>query len=856
MYDNSYTDNPSVIVRENINHMLSTAAAQPYVSFTAGAGYGKSTAAGSFLSSIDATVIWVALTPLDNDYVHLWDNVINSVRGVSQILADRLEKSGFPQDSAGIHGLILMLSQLIRPQKKCVLVLDDYHFITEKRIKNFFREIACANIHNLSLFVLSREDVSFLENQKKNTLVLTEKELAFSLKETREYFSLMNLNVSEDILFDIHYNKTCGWPFAIHLAAISLKNHPEIAEHSTSFSDKLIFETIDKEVFSRLLPDDQIFMLQLSLLDYYPKKLIEDVSDKMTRPIDLNTLTQNTFIHYNRHTETYQFHQMFRDFLQSKIHLLNNGERKNILSVCGDWYHRHDLIIDALSCYRRIDSYEKMWVLIASLFPDFISIGFAGMLLEIIEEFPETFLDTHPMVYQTIATLQLLSGDPESAVKKCHEFINILKRRPDSPENREAIGELYMAKGFAGMYTGDPSFYHCFKLAGKHLDGPSRYFEKPWLFILSGIPITLKDTKKGTLEAWTGTIEKTAPLFDKLLGDSMTGIGPLARATGYYYQNDLKTAELFTQKALYQGLSRNETDIACQSYYLLIRIAVGKGDYNAAIKYLNIINDYIVHKQIPSILNTADIAVAWFYAEIGLDECIPPRIADKTVYVSDIYIQAIGFERIIKAYCLLNDARYDELIGYLLAARDVYHKRRLHIGLIYSHVILSIAYYKTGQIEASIRAFHTAYMMSYDNDILLPFVEMRNHNRLLLSSIAKLKEAPPEDRDLQALISDIDDSWLSRVQKKAGTWTKMADTIRYKYLADNPTYDKEHVRLSKSEQEIMQYLSDGLTREEMADFMNISTNTVKSVIRSIYNKLGARNSAHAVHIALKKNLIS
>jgi LuxR family maltose regulon positive regulatory protein len=44
-------------------------------------------------------------------------------------------------------------------------------------------------------------------------------------------------------------------------------------------------------------------------------------------------------------------------------------------------------------------------------------------------------------------------------------------------------------------------------------------------------------------------------------------------------------------------------------------------------------------------------------------------------------------------------------------------------------------------------------------------------------------------------------------------------------------------------------LSQGLTREEIAGASGISLNTVKSVIRSVYNKLGALNRADAVRIA-------
>jgi LuxR family maltose regulon positive regulatory protein len=54
------------------------------------------------------------------------------------------------------------------------------------------------------------------------------------------------------------------------------------------------------------------------------------------------------------------------------------------------------------------------------------------------------------------------------------------------------------------------------------------------------------------------------------------------------------------------------------------------------------------------------------------------------------------------------------------------------------------------------------------------------------------------------------------------------------------------VNLSRRELEVLTGLSHGMTQEEIASVSSLSVNTVKSVIRSIYNKLGAVNKAGAV----------
>jgi LuxR family maltose regulon positive regulatory protein len=54
---------------------------------------------------------------------------------------------------------------------------------------------------------------------------------------------------------------------------------------------------------------------------------------------------------------------------------------------------------------------------------------------------------------------------------------------------------------------------------------------------------------------------------------------------------------------------------------------------------------------------------------------------------------------------------------------------------------------------------------------------------------------------------------------------------------------------------VLTELSQGLTREEIAGHLSLSVNTVKSVIRSVYNKLGAVNRADAVRIATSLGLL-
>ncbi len=68
--------------------------------------------------------------------------------------------------------------------------------------------------------------------------------------------------------------------------------------------------------------------------------------------------------------------------------------------------------------------------------------------------------------------------------------------------------------------------------------------------------------------------------------------------------------------------------------------------------------------------------------------------------------------------------------------------------------------------------------------------------------------------------------------------------------ADDPS------RLSPREEELLQYIADGLSSADVAERMCISPKTVKNHLASIYEKLEARDKTQAVLIAVRRGIVS
>jgi LuxR family maltose regulon positive regulatory protein len=100
-------------------------------------------------------------------------------------------------------------------------------------------------------------------------------------------------------------------------------------------------------------------------------------------------------------------------------------------------------------------------------------------------------------------------------------------------------------------------------------------------------------------------------------------------------------------------------------------------------------------------------------------------------------------------------------------------------------------------------------------------------------------------------------AWLEKIRRNASNYAKKLFIVaeRSRPATRNRKELYAAVSLSPREREVLTGLSQGLTRDEIAGLSSLSVNTVKSIIRSIYNKLGAVNRADAVRIATQFDLL-
>lgn len=101
------------------------------------------------------------------------------------------------------------------------------------------------------------------------------------------------------------------------------------------------------------------------------------------------------------------------------------------------------------------------------------------------------------------------------------------------------------------------------------------------------------------------------------------------------------------------------------------------------------------------------------------------------------------------------------------------------------------------------------------------------------------------------LLKDIDSAHLIDVIRAVHAGQRMIEPSIALKLAEHVAADG----LTARQQEVLRLVADGKSNHEIADAIFVSEGTVKAHMRVILRKLGARDRAQAISVALKRGLV-
>jgi LuxR family transcriptional regulator, maltose regulon positive regulatory protein len=846
----------------------------PLTVLTGPPGAGKTMALALWAATKPGPVAWVGLDEFDNQPRVFWSYVVAALRQCDVTVPRAWPAVG--RDAEADHLFLLRLAAALAVQDPPVtLVLDDLHLLTDPEVLKGLDFVLRNTGSGLHLAVASRMDPPLPLHRYRVAGQLTEiraSDLAFSTAEASALLAQHGCALSSDSLESLT-RRTEGWAAGLRLAALSMDAHPdpdqfvkELAAEDSALTGYLV-----EEVLAAQPPQIREVLLCTSILDQVnADTAAELVGDEQAAGILSAVARANAFVQ-SAGSGWYRYHTLFAEVLRLKLRREYPDRVAGLHRRAARWYERNGLLADAVRHAARAGD----WPLAAGLVLDDLAIGQilepqAGQLLA--EEFrgmPHDQAWTGPQPYLIMAAVTLSAGRPDACGAALDAADRLLERLPgdQQPECRLAAALIRLA---ACLRTGDLAAAATAtsraemllsrvpgdKLA-RHADIRAR--------VLSG---------RGAVELWAGRLDEAARALE-------SGV---ATATASGREDD--RADCLGRLALVEAL-RGRLDRAAK---LAARAVADPAadEHRPPARHANA---------------AALVALAWVHLarnELGEARSHFKQADDALGMTSDTVVGTVAY--LVAALGSLAEGHGEAAAGIVATARSGWPlpgwlEQRLSL-------VESRAYAATGDIPA---ALATAQRAGRDNSpeaavalahAWLTAGEVENARHVLAPVLAADGEAAQRVR-LQAWLADarlsyhdgdrarghrsltaalrlaereqhklpfvLERSWIEQVLRHdpelASSHRRLlAPVPRHKQLPAAPAVPGQasvlvFEPLTEREREVLRHVSRMLNTAEVASEMYISTNTVKTHLRSIYRKLATAHRGEAVRRARQLELI-
>ena len=829
--------NENAIIRPRIDALLEEGMQFPAVVISAGAGFGKTQAVAGFLENSEYRGVWQQLTLLDNLPMRFWEGFVHTISLHRPAMADKIGKLEFPDSLYKFHKFLQFFTEeLYMDDQFVVFVFDDFHLIQDQSVIDFFKLFLSANLENICIVFITRKlELGFPHGRIH---LVTMEELQFTKTEMKQYFRKQGVSVPNEKELDTIYLHTKGWPLALYLIGLQRIRKRSNEKNPSVDSQQVIFKLIETEIFSQYNKKERQFLVLLSILNFFPQELLIEINDYLDGSA-FSSLQNNMFVSYDYRAKSYYLHQIFLDFLIKKQYLIKPSLKQVALEKAGDWCRAANYFVDAINYYERCSKMDKVLQVIVGFEGRRHSRDNANLLIQYIEKFSDEFMQRHIMCRVVYAMLFLNNLEIKKAQAQIEIVQTQLKQREATPETELLWGEALIGKGLISMGLNTVDFVEWFRKADQYLPNGSNHWKRNLRLVECSNALNIAGSEFGAVEERVERLLEGMPYVSKVLNGTGYGLEYLASAEASFFRGDFQEAKENAYKAVYKAKEMNQKDIIDNALFLLMRVFLATGEIPKIKDTLERLQRSEQSGDV-GMQYVPNVAIGWFYSEIGEVD----RIEEWMMYGEENQQPPISVDKdvLLQIRCLIEKKDYPEALALTMRLETILQKRNMIISMIYVFVYRAIIYYALDNLEQSAQALGEAYDLAHANGMIMPFIEFGHKTRAMLRHFQKQgHEKIPAD-------------WLAVVHTKASTYAKRHTYIISRFR-NSDTKTSADYGLTKREIELLCNVSQGLTRDEIASSMYISPHTVKSILKTVYNKMGAVNGADAVRIAGSSKLI-
>lgn len=323
------------------------------------AGAGKTTLLARWALDRAHAVAWLSLSPRDDSLTRFAVYVVAALTTVDAGLADRVRRRVLASDEPEAWALpAAVLNEVARSDGGWVLVLDDYHTITQPEIHAFMADLLEVLPEGGRLVIASRSEppLALARRQVSGDLTLLDhRDLAATASECAELFGQHGIALTDEQRRTV-LQRTAGWLVALHCVLLACRTHPVEQLLATPAPRGAELEVVHDYLFQEVLAQQpealQRFLLSISVLERFTADTCYVVTGDAAASQFLEQARRGGLfvVALDEDGTWFRFHSLFGEFLRRRLALeVDPPTVRALHAAASRWFSAHNLVDEAIA---------------------------------------------------------------------------------------------------------------------------------------------------------------------------------------------------------------------------------------------------------------------------------------------------------------------------------------------------------------------------------------------------------------------------------------------------------------------------------------------------------------------------
>jgi LuxR family transcriptional regulator, maltose regulon positive regulatory protein len=424
---------PGLIARDRLQSLLQAGLDAKLCLLDAPAGSGKTSLLAQWRAATGTgRVAWVSLDESDNDPTRLWTYVVEALRraepGVGAAALQALHRASVDHERVVLPSLLNDLSRIGSP---LVLVLDDYHLVTDAtchQTVTFFLDHLPASVH---LLMATRVDppLPLARMRAKGELAeLRVAEFQFTGEEAAALLNgAMGLQLAtEDV--ERLAERTEGWAAGLYLAGLSLRGREDPGAFVAAFhgDHRHVADYLAADVLDRQPERTRWFLLRSSILRRLSGPLCDEVLETEGSAGLLEELERSNLflVPLDDRREWYRYHHLFGDLLHLELGTREAALVPVLHRRAAAWHRRGGDVEEAICHATAAGEFTDAGALIAAHWLAYWRRGRRATVSRWVGGLPDEAIAADPPVAFVAAWIGSLSG---ASKQECERWLTVVE---------------------------------------------------------------------------------------------------------------------------------------------------------------------------------------------------------------------------------------------------------------------------------------------------------------------------------------------------------------------------------------------------------------------------------------------